>query len=72
MQDLENPGMTPVPAERFKRALKGFVSAALRLHHYRFVRTRMLQDALSAARADTGTGVSPASVRPGNAPGNME
>lgn len=35
---------------RWKRALKGVVGAAFRLHHYRFVRTRMLHDALAASR----------------------
>lgn len=51
---------------RWKRALKGVVAAAFRLHHYRFVRTRMLHDALSASRGVTGSGGAPAECRPDN------
>lgn len=37
-------------AAAWKRALKGVAASALRLHRYRFIRTRMLHDALTAAR----------------------
>lgn len=49
MDRLERPGRTD---RRWKSALKGVAAAALRLHHYRFVRTRMLHDALASARDD--------------------
>lgn len=44
----------PVHGRRaaFRRALRGVAGAALRLHHYRFVRTRMLHDALNTPRDD--------------------
>jgi hypothetical protein len=52
------------PADvRWKRALKGVVAAAFRLHYYRFVRTRMLHDALSASRGATGPGDAPPECR---------
>lgn len=54
--------------ENLERALKGVVAAAFRLHHYRFVRTRMLQDALRAPRADTRAGVAPRPSRTENPP----
>lgn len=40
----------------WKRALHGVAGAAFRLHHYRFVRARMLQDALSAEYCDPESG----------------
>lgn len=47
MDRLDRPGM----ADRsWKKALMGVAAAALRLHHYRFVRTRMLHDALASSR----------------------
>lgn len=55
-QDPAAPsGAAEAGAGRLKRALRRMAGAALRLHHYRFVRTRMLHDALRAARdtADT-------------------
>jgi hypothetical protein len=71
MQRLENPETRPdggpITAARpidvrWKRALKGVVGAAFRLHHYRFVRTQMLHEALSAARDDIeGRAAAPAS-----------
>ena len=45
-------GHPPTAKAAWKRALSSAAAAALRLHHYRFVRTRMLHDALSARDAD--------------------
>jgi hypothetical protein len=53
----------PAAGVRWKRALKGVVAAAFRLHYYRFVRTRMLHDALSASRGATGPGDAPPECR---------
>lgn len=56
MQNLENPeprpDTAPPGADRWRRALKGVVEAAFRLHHYRFMRARMLHDALSGSPDD--------------------
>ena len=55
MKGLERTGTAgrpPTAKAGWKRALRGAAAAALRLHHYRFVRTRMLHDALSARDAE--------------------
>ena len=65
-------GATPESAEiRWTRALKGVVAAAFRLHHYRFVRTRMLHDALRASRSDISAVDSSPPNRPENLPENQ-
>ena len=61
MDRLDKPGT----ADRtWKKALKGVAAAALRLHHYRFVRTRMLHDALASSRDDIGNRPAPPETRP--------
>lgn len=59
MQHLEHIESRPAAGARWKRALMGVAAAAFRLHHYRFVRTRMLHDALSGSRDGTGAGDCP-------------
>lgn len=66
---LETIETRPATADvRWKRALKGVVAAAFRLHHYRFVRTRMLHDALAASRCCT----SRRGHLPKHSPGNSQ
>lgn len=54
--DVAEHAMPMAAGVHWKRALKALTAAAFRLHHYRFMRTRMLHDALSGSQGSTKAG----------------
>lgn len=57
--DVADHAVPQAAGVHWKRALKAVAAAAFRLHHYRFVRTRMLHDALSGSQDSTKAGDCP-------------